>query len=80
MNTSTNRRRRVRPPKKPDSEYVALWRLVDAGVMDTFRQHPEYLAYKQEWIVRNSLNKRIVGNIRRFMKGFVEQSTKGRTA
>lgn len=58
--------RRVKPAKRPDDWYVQLWYMVDGAIRDTFRMHPEYLAGTPEWIVRNSINKRVVGVIKSY--------------
>lgn len=68
--------RRRKPPKMPHRVYGKLWRIVDGAVRDTFAMHPEYLAdARREAVVRQSLNKRVVGTL----WGFVSQETEGRS-
>lgn len=56
-------KRRTLPPKG-NWNYHQLWRLVDGAVADAFANHPEYLSgEREEWIVRQSINKRVVGTI-----------------
>lgn len=60
------RKPRLKPPlqKRAISAYWALWRLVDGEVRATFQAHPDYLRDPdRERVVRNSVNKRVVGRI-----------------
>jgi hypothetical protein len=52
-----------------------LRRLVRGGIADTFHVHPDYLTRKGRRSAEGSLVKRICGTI----KGYVEQSTRGRS-
>lgn len=63
-------KRRTKPPKG-DWNYHQLWKLVDGAVADAFVTHPEYLSGDhREWVVRQSINKRVVGTI----LGYAEQA------
>lgn len=54
-------------------EYRQLWRIVDGAVFDALYTHEDYLTEKGRRNARNSINKRVVGNL----MGFVLE-TKGR--
>lgn len=50
-------------PQKSDPAYRQLWRVVDGAVADAFAMHPEYLTTPGFKYARNSVVKRVVGNI-----------------
>lgn len=54
-------------------EYRQLWRIVDGAVFDALYTHEDYLTEKGRRNARNSINKRVVGNL----MGFVLE-TRGR--
>lgn len=54
-------------------EYRQLWRIVDGAVFDALYTHDDYLTDKGRRNARNSINKRVVGNL----MGFVSE-TRGR--
>lgn len=54
-------------------EYRQLWRIVDGAVFDALYTHADYLTDKGRRNARNSINKRVVGNL----MGFVSEA-KGR--
>lgn len=61
--------KKVVPQKMPDKAYAKVWRLVDGAVRDAFANHPDYLARpERERVVRNSINKRVVGALWSFAK------------
>jgi hypothetical protein len=54
--------KRSRVPKGgPD--YHQLWRIVDGAVADAFAMHPDYLTQHGHARARQSIVKRVVGNV-----------------
>lgn len=53
------------PVGKDQPGYAQLWRVVDGAVYTALHHHPEYLAPDvPEQRVRESINKRVVGQLR----------------
>lgn len=75
------RYRPIKPPKKPNHAYTQLWRLVDGGVRDAFRMHPNYIPpSEKEWIVRQSIAKRVTGTIEGYIEELCGLSARGRSS
>ena len=71
------RSKRTKPPRKGDSLYRQLWRVVDGAIMDALKQHPDYLTDKgrRDRAARISIAKRVTGAI----MGYTEQSVRSRS-
>lgn len=54
--------------------YAKMWSIVDGGVADALKNHPDYLTPKGHRNARTSIVKRVTGTV----IGFAEQSAKGR--
>ena len=59
------RRYRLKPEKKPSTDYTQLWRVIDGAVRDAIEHHPDYLSDKgrQYASARRSIVKRAVGAV-----------------
>lgn len=44
-------------------DHGRLWRLVEGGVVDAFRSHPDYLTTRGQRFAVQSITKRVVGQI-----------------
>lgn len=53
---------KVKPPKTGE-DYLWLWKMVDAAVMDALKTHPEYVREELIPYARLSINKRVVGRV-----------------
>jgi hypothetical protein len=51
-------------PQKGDREYLRLFRLIDGALIDCIQKHPDYFPLKNRTNMRNSIVKRIAGQIR----------------
>ncbi len=69
-------KKRTKPPKT-ESQYAALWRIVDGAVADAFAMHPDYLTQKgaAHRSARVSINKRVVGAL----AGLLAHTGRGRS-
>jgi len=62
-------KKRVKPPPGKTGDYHALWKLVDGAVEDALTHHPDYLGKDvRRKVVRNSINKRVVGAVLGYAK------------
>lgn len=72
-------KRRIVAPKAAASAvgaeaYAKMWGIVDGGVADALKSHPDYLTPKGRRSAQTSIVKRVTGTI----ISFAEQSAKGR--
>lgn len=67
---------RARQRQLGNGAYGKLWAIVDGGVKDALKSHPDYLTPKGMKSARTSIVKRVTGTV----IGFAEQSAKGRGA
>lgn len=65
---------RARQRQLGNGAYGKLWAIVDGGVKDALKSHPDYLTPKGMKSARTSIVKRVTGTV----IGFAEQSAKGR--
>jgi hypothetical protein len=54
--------------------YAKMWGIVDGGVADALKKHPDYLTPKGQRSARTSIVKRVTGTV----IGFAEQSARSR--
>lgn len=76
-----HRGQRRLPPKAASSAvgaeaYAKMWGIVDGGVADALKKHPDYLTPKGQRSARTSIVKRVTGTV----IGFAEQSARSRLA
>lgn len=71
--------RRLKPPKLPNSEYRAIWRVVDGAVRNAFDMHPDYLTEKGTRYsqARMSVVKRVTGAILGFQAERLKKARSG---
>lgn len=75
----TRKTRRLKPVKMPDSEYRAIWRVVDGAVRNAFDMHPDYLSEKGSKYsqARLSIVKRVTGAITGFQAERLKKARSG---
>lgn len=62
-------KKKMKPAKEPNTEYVSLWLLMDGAIKNCMMQHPEYFNSKaQQFNIRMSLVKRATGAAMNFFE------------